>query len=103
MNVSSENKKGIDMSIVVDSIALYFREGTSDKVYNVSLQQEVLNGYVVNFSYGRRGNNLVVGSKTKAPISLASARVIFDKLVKEKICKGYNIWGVCPDGIQVAI
>jgi predicted DNA-binding WGR domain protein len=103
VNFSSEFFKGFDMSIVVDSIALYFREGTSDKVYNVSLQQEVLNGYVVNFSYGRRGNALVVGSKTKAPISLEGARVIFDKLVKEKICKGYNVWGICPDGIQVAI
>lgn len=86
------------MSRVIESIALYFREGTSDKVYNCTIE-EAVGGHVVNFSYGRRGNALTTGSKTSSPVPLAKARQTFEKLVKEKTGKGYKVWGICPDGI----
>lgn len=71
------------------SVSLYFKEGSSDKVYNVALQKEG-DGYKVNFSYGRRGAALSVGTKTNTPVDEPSAIKIFDKLVKEKKSKGYQ-------------
>jgi bifunctional non-homologous end joining protein LigD len=74
---------------VVDSASLYFREGTSDKVYHATLE-DAGSGYVVNFSYGRRGSTLKTGSKTARPVSMAEARKVFDRLVAEKTGKGYQ-------------
>lgn len=86
------------MSKVIDSAALYFREGTSDKVYNCSLEESG-GGCVVNFSYGRRGNALTSGTKTTSPVTLDKARQIYDKLVREKTGKGYRPVGDVPGGI----
>ncbi len=75
---------------VVRQTTLVFKEGNSDKVYQVDLA-EVGNGqYVVNFRYGRRGSTLKEGSKTTAPVSLASAETMFAGLEAEKRKKGYQ-------------
>lgn len=71
------------------SISLYFREGTSDKVYEVDLISQG-GGYVVNFRNGRRGGPLKSGTKTDSPVPLEEARDIYDKLVKAKTAKGYS-------------
>lgn len=68
---------------------LYFREGTSDKVYQVALEPAG-ERFVVNFAYGRRGSTLSTGTKTNVPVDLERARTIFDKLVREKTAKGYT-------------
>lgn len=70
------------------SITLYFREGSSDKVYKASIDQSGSN-YLVNFAYGRRGSTLTTGTKTPNAVALAQAEKIFDKLVNEKRAKGY--------------
>ena len=75
--------------MAVESVSLYCNEGTSDKVYNTAIEKES-GGYVVTFSYGRRGGPLKSGTKTNNPVSLDEARVIFNKLVDEKTKKGYN-------------
>lgn len=68
---------------------LHFREGTSDKIYQVDL--EPAGGrFVVNFAHGRRGSTLSAGTKTNIPVDLERARVIFEKLVREKTAKGYT-------------
>ena len=72
------------------AISLYFREGSSDKVYHAQIVPNGDNLYSVNFQYGRRGSTLQTGSKTAAPVTLAEARKIFDKLVAEKKAKGYT-------------
>src|SRR5688572_23547149 len=69
---------------------LQFKEGNSDKVYEVDLC-EAGDGFVVNFRYGRRGTELKEGTKTIAPVSLAEAEKIFQKLIDEKTRKGYHI------------
>jgi len=74
----------------IEAASLYFKEGSSDKVYNATLEKEDDNKYVVNFSYGRRGSALKSGSKTSSPVSLKEAKTIFDKLVREKTSKGYK-------------
>ena len=70
------------------SITLYFKEGTSDKVYAVQLLPDGQD-FVVNFQYGRRGSALKGGTKTPAPVSEAMATKIYDKLVNEKLREGY--------------
>jgi len=74
--------------MVKASVKLYFREGTSDKVYEASVSSQGP-GYVVNFAFGRRGANPQVGTKTPAPVPLEEAMGIYEKLVASKKAKGY--------------
>lgn len=73
---------------VIESVDLFFREGSSDKVYKASIEEHG-GGHVVNFAYGRRGNALTTGTKTVTPVSLEKAQQVFNKLVSEKTGKGY--------------
>jgi len=75
---------------LIKRTALYFQDGRSDKVYEVDLCQAGENLYSVNFRYGRRGANLKEGTKTDTPVPLAQAEKVFDKLVTEKVKKGYQ-------------
>ena len=72
-----------------DRIALYCREGSSDKVYQASIEPAG-DRFVVNFAYGRRGTTLNTGTKTNVPVDYESAKRIFENLVKEKKAKGYT-------------
>lgn len=73
----------------IASTSLYFQSGSSDKEYHVDLVQSV-DGYRVNFRYGRRGHTLTTGTKTEQPVSLDKAKSIYDKLVQQKAAKGYT-------------
>ncbi|MDB6116302.1 MAG: hypothetical protein JWO08_83, partial [Verrucomicrobiaceae bacterium] len=73
----------------MENITLYYRDGSSDKVYQASLQPKG-DGYVVNFAYGRRGATLTTGTKTASPVTLDKPKSIYDKLVREKTAKGYT-------------
>lgn len=68
---------------------LYFKDEKSDKVYAVRVEPSV-EGYLVNFAYGRRGAAMTTGSKTPAPVPLDKAIAIATKLVGEKRSKGYT-------------
>ena len=72
------------MRLVKQSI-LYFKEGNSDKAYEIDLCDVGNDKYVVNFRYGRRNAKLKEGSKTPSPVSLAEAEKIFGELEDEKI------------------
>ncbi|HTL37055.1 MAG TPA: hypothetical protein VL326_28165 [Kofleriaceae bacterium] len=74
---------------VIDQARLWFREGTSDKVYEVDLVEVAVGQYVVNFRFGRRGAALKDGTKTSLPVTMDKARGIFTKLVDEKLAGGY--------------
>lgn len=77
---------------LVRQTRLHFREGNSDKVYEVDLCE--LNGkFLVNFRYGRKDAQLKEGTKTAKPIERAEADKIFQKLVDEKTRKGYHAVG----------
>lgn len=73
----------------METITLYFRSGPSDKVYQASILPRDA-GYLVNFAYGRRGSTLNTGSKTPVPVEYPIAKDIYDKLVREKMAKGYT-------------
>lgn len=81
---------------VIAKTSLFYSEGSSNKEYHAEIV-EVAGGNVVNFRYGRRGAALTAGTKTSAPVDLAQAKKIYDKLVKEKTSKGYT-----PDASGVA-
>ena len=71
------------------STTLYFKEGSADKVYQATIEPNG-SGFVVNFAFGRRGSTLNTGTKTQEPVDLASAEKLFEKLVREKMAKGYT-------------
>lgn len=73
-----------------ESISLYFNDGaSSDKEYHVDLVKAE-DGFLVNFRYGRRGQALTAGTKTKDPVPYDKAKKVYDKLVAEKMGKGYS-------------
>jgi predicted DNA-binding WGR domain protein len=75
---------------LVQQRSLHFKEGNSDKVYEVDLCEVGTDQYVVNFRYGKRGTSLQEGSKTPSPVALDKAQKLFDGLVQEKTKKGYQ-------------
>ena len=76
-------------AVTAERVALYYQEGSSDKVYQAALEPAG-NQFVVNFAYGRRGSALTTGTKTSAPVDYAAAKKIYTKLVSEKKAKGYT-------------
>lgn len=76
---------------IIKQTRLTFKEGSSDKEYNIFLEEVSSGSYLVNFSYGRRGGTLKSGTKTSSPVSLANAEKVYDRLENEKIGKGYKV------------
>ena len=72
-----------------DRVSLYYREGSSDKVYQAAIETSG-DRFVVNFAYGRRGATLTTGTKTSSPVEYEAAKNIFAKLIGEKKAKGYT-------------
>jgi len=81
------SKEQIDMQ--EQRTTLYYCAGGSDKVYSAELVRYG-EGYVVNFSFGRRGAELQTGSKTPSPLNHDAALRVYERLVKEKTAKGYT-------------
>lgn len=65
----------------------------SFKEYNVTVEEKD-GGFVVLYSHGRIGSNLVRGQKTKEPVTLAEAKDIAERLEQSKLKKGYVIESV---------
>jgi bifunctional non-homologous end joining protein LigD len=72
-----------------EKINLYYKEGSSDKVYNLELVKAG-STWEVNFQYGRRGSSLNTGQKISTTI-YNRAKTVYDKLVSEKTAKGYLV------------
>lgn len=73
----------------MQSVSLYYREGSSDKEYHARIEPAGPR-FVVNFAYGRRGSTLNTGTKTNVPVDYEAACKTFIKLVNEKKAKGYT-------------
>jgi len=67
---------------------LHYCDERSDKVYRIAIEPRD-GGYVVNFAYGRSGSTLNTGTKTSCPLYFDAAQMIYDRVVKEKLAKGY--------------
>jgi predicted DNA-binding WGR domain protein len=83
------------MKLIKQTILVY-REGKSDKVYEVDLCEVGADRYVVNFRYGRRGTSLKEGSKTSGAVARGAADRVFSELVSSKMKKGYREAGDAP-------
>ncbi len=70
-------------------VTLYYREGSSDKVYQASIEPKG-ELFLVNFAFGRRGSTLQTGTKTSSPVDYQTAKNTLDRLVREKMAKGYT-------------
>jgi len=93
------------------SIKLHYKQGGSDKLYNILIEQSG-DGHVVNFAYGRRGSTLRTGTKTKTPLPLGSpddtgsktAYGVYNALLKKQRSKGYTpIDGAGGDYVDVQV
>ena len=69
---------------LIEKVRLYYREGASDKVYEIHLTEEE-EGFLVTGYNGRRGTKLVAQPKTLKPVAYRTARYIFDNLEAAKL------------------
>lgn len=76
---------------VGESVELHCTEGSSDKVYfaQLSPDSEATALFTVTVQYGARGKTLNSLTKTANPIDYVSAKKLYDKIVREKLGKGY--------------
>ena len=75
--------------MVKESSTLFFREGSSDKMYQAFIEEKD-GGFIVACAYGRRGSTMQTGVKTASPTTYEKAKKIYDKLIAEKTAKGYT-------------
>ena len=80
----------MSIQTLIRQASLFFKNETSDKVYEIEISQVNESQYVVNFRYGRRGVYLTEGTKTLQAVSLEAAQTIYNKVVGSKIKKGYK-------------
>jgi bifunctional non-homologous end joining protein LigD len=75
---------------IAESIALFYKEGTSDKEYRVVLNP-VGNGLWTTSGFnGRRGATLKEQKKTAVPVDYATAKKAYDQTVSTQKKKGYT-------------
>lgn len=73
------------MPKIVERVSLYYREGSSDKIYIIELTEVSPGEYNVAGYNGRRGAQLAAQPKTFTPVTLAEARRIFKGLEQAKL------------------
>lgn len=72
-----------------ESVNLYFREGSSDKVFNLQLVNESA-GWIVRSQNGRRGSTLTNREVTTGHVSYEIAKAAYDGKLKSKLKDGYT-------------
>ena len=73
--------------------SLYYREGSSNKVYQAAIEPKD-DGFIVTYAYGRRGNTLTTGTKTDVLVPLTTATRLFDKVGTYEELKLEGVEGV---------
>jgi bifunctional non-homologous end joining protein LigD len=86
----------------VQSIHLAYCENGSDKVYQPEIVANDDGTYDVVASYGRRGSTLAFTSKC-AGVDIIKATKAYDKLVHEKVAKGYRPTDNAPPAMLAAV
>lgn len=81
-----------------ESVSLQFKQGGSDKVYGAQLVQ-LAGAWTVLAQWGRSGSSLQSVEKVSG-VAYDKAKGVFDRLVKEKLAKGYE--GVEGSGVAAA-
>ena len=73
----------------MEQITLYFKQGSSNKVYQAGIEPKD-GGYVVNFAFGRRGATLQTGTKTQAPVGYDEAKKIYDSAYRHQMARAIS-------------
>jgi bifunctional non-homologous end joining protein LigD len=79
-----------------ERVELYFRQGSSDKAYQLQLAN-VDDKWSVEAQWGRGGSSLQSDTKVGA-VAYAEAKRIYDRLLREKIGKGYHVSQATSNG-----
>ena len=79
-----------------ERVELYFRQGSSGKVYHLHLQN-VNNQWAVRTQWGRRGSALQSDTK-KDGVPYEEAKRVYDRIVREKTGKGYQVSQATANG-----
>ena len=70
---------------------LYYRDNVSDKIYTADLSDAGNGLFDVVIAYGRRGSTLTTSNKnTKGPLTKDAAQKTLEKVLREKMSKGYT-------------
>ena len=75
---------------LIKKTRLTFVSGSSNKEYIINMYQDG-SKYEVRCQNGRIGSTLADAKNTGGPVSLAEATKFFDKMLSEKIKKGYKV------------
>jgi len=93
----------------IQSADLFYKDEASDKEYHAYLEKcedefskEMDDAYSVKVAYGRRDGAMQEGYKVER-VSLAEAKKVFDKAVKEKVGKGYAMLGGSAPMVQAVV
>ena len=76
-------------------ITLYYREGSSDKVYQASIEPQG-DLFLVTFAFGRRGSTLSTGTKTQAPVDLTPPPGLSSEVLRPLKLHGAAIGSLHP-------
>src|SRR6266851_3591581 len=81
---------------------LYFRQGSSDKVYQLQLEN-VQDQWSVQAKWGRRGSALQSDIKANG-VPYQEAKRVYDRILREKTSKGYQISQATTNGdVPIAV
>ncbi len=80
----------------IERAELYFRQGSSDKVYHLQLVNED-DKWSVEAQWGRRGSALQSDVKVDNS-TYEEAKRVYDRILREKTSKGYQIAQATTDG-----
>jgi bifunctional non-homologous end joining protein LigD len=75
---------------------LYFQQGGSDKVYHLQLENDQ-DKWSVSAQWGRRGSSLQSDVKVSR-VTYEDAKRVYDRILREKTGKGYQIAQATADG-----
>ena len=80
----------------IERAELYFRQGSSDKVYHLQLEKEN-EQWSVHAQWGRRGSSLQSDVKANGVV-YEEAKRVYDRILRDKMGKGYQLSQASTNG-----
>ncbi len=74
----------------LDSISLYYKEGTHDKEYHLQIFGDEEHGFQLQYRYGKRGAKLTAKFKNPVPTDYQTVKALFDKEKNKQLKEGYT-------------
>jgi bifunctional non-homologous end joining protein LigD len=92
----AKTQKAKERTMQPEQAELYFQQGSSDKVYHLQLEG-AQDQWAVQAQWGRRGSALQSDVKVSGT-SYEEAKRVYDRILREKTGKGYQIAQASADG-----